>query len=76
MKEAETSEATKWELSQTAATHQISLRGDADQDEIISHSNLLPLWPLLWCRMDGPPACLAYTQTHTNKKTLTKQTLT
>lgn len=46
------------------ATDQISFRGDADQDEIISHSNLLSLWTLLWCWMDGPPACLAYTATH------------
>lgn len=39
-------------------TYQVPFRWHTDQDEVITHSDLLPLWPLFRSRMDCPPACL------------------
>jgi hypothetical protein len=38
---------------------EVPFRGDRDEDEVVPDSDLLALWPLLWCWVDGPPARLA-----------------
>ena len=39
-------------------THQVPLWGNTDQDEVISNSDLLTLWPLFGSWMDCPPTGL------------------
>lgn len=41
-------------------THQVSLGGDADKDEVIPNTNLLSFRPLLGGRVHRPPTCLSY----------------
>ncbi len=42
------------------AAHQIAFRGDGDEDNVVTHTNLLTLWPLLGGRVDCPPARLTF----------------
>ncbi len=45
--------------------HQIALRRDADEYEIVSDTHFLPLWSLFRRGVNGPPARLTWgTQTH------------
>ena len=47
----------KWVIGH--GTDQVSLGGDADEDEVIADANLLALAALLRRRVDSPPARLA-----------------